>query len=124
MVANSAIARFALFAKQMANSIFRPVRVAVTAPTGPTIPYDVIIVGAGMAGLSAAYELKKAGLSVKILEQTDRFGGRVYTYSGSKYNLAPGIYAEGTYVTSTGLSVTCMNFQNDANLFLSGSYRI
>ncbi|CAB3977976.1 L-amino-acid oxidase-like [Paramuricea clavata] len=55
--------------------------------------YDVIIVGAGMAGLSAAYELKKAGLSVKILEQTERYGGRVFTY-GKESGLAPGLYGE------------------------------
>ncbi|XP_046860985.1 uncharacterized protein LOC124454225 [Xenia sp. Carnegie-2017] len=54
---------------------------------------DVIIVGAGMAGLSAAYELKKAGLSVKILEQTDRYGGRIFTY-GEESGLASGLYAE------------------------------
>ena len=56
--------------------------------------YDVIVVGAGMAGLSAAYELKKAGLSVKILEQTERYGGRVFTY-GEGSGLAPGLYGEG-----------------------------
>ena len=71
--------------------------VALTVPTGPTGPYDVIIVGAGMAGISAAYELKKAGLSVKILEQTDRFGGRVFTISHDDHSeLAPGLFAEGT----------------------------
>ncbi|XP_046860973.1 L-amino acid oxidase-like [Xenia sp. Carnegie-2017] len=46
-----------------------------------------------MAGLSAAYELKKAGLSVKILEQTDRYGGRIFTY-GEESGLASGLYAE------------------------------
>ncbi|XP_046861412.1 L-amino-acid oxidase-like [Xenia sp. Carnegie-2017] len=54
---------------------------------------DVIVVGAGMAGLSAAYELKKAGLSVKIRGQTERYGGRVYTY-GKESGLASGLYAE------------------------------
>ena len=58
------------------------------------IDYDVIIVGAGMAGLAAGYELKRAGLKVKILEQTDRFGGRVFTY-GEDAGLAPGLYGEG-----------------------------
>ncbi|XP_028417526.1 uncharacterized protein LOC114541927 [Dendronephthya gigantea] len=57
------------------------------------VEYDVIIVGAGMAGLAAAYELKRAGLKVKILEQTDRYGGRVFTY-GEDAGLAPGLYGE------------------------------
>ena len=39
----------------------------------------VIIVGAGLAGLSAAYTLKKKGLSVVVLEARDRIGGRVDT---------------------------------------------
>src|SRR5579864_8474075 len=40
---------------------------------------SVIIVGAGMAGLAAAQELGRAGLSVCILEARDRIGGRVFT---------------------------------------------
>lgn len=40
---------------------------------------DVIIVGAGLSGLSTAYNLKKAGLSYKILELTPRVGGRART---------------------------------------------
>lgn len=40
---------------------------------------DVIILGAGLSGLSAANHLKKAGLSVVILEGDNRIGGRVKT---------------------------------------------
>jgi monoamine oxidase len=39
----------------------------------------VVIVGAGMAGLVAAYELLKAGHDPLILEARQRVGGRVYT---------------------------------------------
>jgi monoamine oxidase len=40
---------------------------------------DVVVVGAGIAGLITAYELEQKGLSVHVLEALDRFGGRVAT---------------------------------------------
>ncbi len=40
---------------------------------------DVIVIGAGLSGLNAALILESAGLKVKIIEATDRFGGRVHT---------------------------------------------
>src|SRR6478735_8999661 len=40
---------------------------------------DVVIIGAGAAGTTAADELKKAGLSVVVLEARDRVGGRLWT---------------------------------------------
>ncbi len=51
----------------------------------------VIIVGAGLAGLSAAYELTHAGHDVVILEARGRPGGRVYTL---REPFSDGLYSE------------------------------
>ncbi len=40
---------------------------------------DVLVVGAGIAGLCCAYRISKAGLSVKVLEASERCGGRMTT---------------------------------------------
>src|SRR5699024_3652134 len=44
----------------------------------PTLERDVVVIGAGPAGLMAAYTLKKAGKSVAVVEARDRVGGRTW----------------------------------------------
>ena len=52
------------------------------APKGAS----VLILGAGMAGMCAAYELRKAGYHVKVLEYNNRPGGRNWSlYGGDTY---------------------------------------
>ena len=45
----------------------------------PSTDHDVVIVGAGAAGLYAAYELDGLGYDVLVLEATARHGGRIYS---------------------------------------------
>ena len=54
-------------------------------------PKRVVIVGAGLAGLSAGYELRRAGHTPIILEAQQRVGGRVYTLRDP---FTEGLYAE------------------------------
>ena len=64
---------------------------------------SVLVLGAGLAGMLAAYELRKAGYSVRVLEFQNRSGGRNFTLRGGdtltelggytqKVDFAPGNY--------------------------------
>ncbi len=64
----------------------------------------VVVVGAGLAGLVAAYELEQLGWQVTVLEARDRIGGRVYTcrqgFLEGQYAEAGGEYIDGLTVHS------------------------
>lgn len=47
--------------------------------TAPSNIHDVIVVGAGISGLSAAKLLRESGLKPVVLEARDRVGGRTFT---------------------------------------------
>jgi len=51
--------------------------------SNPSGDVDVVIIGAGIAGLTAARTLMDAGHSVVVIEAADRIGGRAYTESDS-----------------------------------------
>lgn len=56
----------------------------MTTTTSPLLPMGhpakrVLVLGAGMSGLSAALELQRSGHAVQVLEARDRPGGRVHT---------------------------------------------
>ena len=63
--------------------------IAKKFPSGK--PKKIVIVGAGLAGLAAGYELKRAGHTPIILEAQQRVGGRVYTLRDP---FTEGLYAE------------------------------
>lgn len=55
---------------------------------------DVVVIGAGAAGISAAHELKATGRTVLVLEARQRLGGRAYTDA----SLGPAYDAGAMYI--------------------------
>ena len=55
---------------------------AFALPAGSGRGRSIAILGGGIAGLVAAYELRQAGWNVTLLEARDRIGGRVWTVRG------------------------------------------
>ena len=46
---------------------------------------SMIIIGGGIAGMTAAFRLKKAGIKVTLLEKNDRLGGALYSHQEDGY---------------------------------------
>jgi monoamine oxidase len=81
----------------------------------------VAVIGAGLAGLSAAYELGRAGWTVTVLEARHRLGGRVY----SLRNFSNGLVAEGggEFIEETHTRMLAYADQFDLKLGRAGSWQ-
>ncbi len=75
-------------------------------------PKNIVVLGGGLAGLSAAYELKRAGHKVTILEARKASGGRVRTLR----NFADGLYAEAGPNSFPQDHTFTAGYANDFNL--------
>lgn len=60
-------------------ALAKPLRQDLPPLDGPVNGVKVVILGAGMAGLTAAYELNKLGYEIQILEAMTRPGGHNWT---------------------------------------------
>ena len=63
-------------------------------PTEDHLTDDVLIIGAGVAGLAAAQTLTKAGRRVRVLEARDRLGGRVLSLTDPTFPIPLDLGAE------------------------------
>ncbi|MEV4918538.1 NAD(P)/FAD-dependent oxidoreductase [Streptomyces tirandamycinicus] len=74
-----------------------PVLAAGPAGAAEGGPYDVIVIGAGFAGITATRELRARGKRVLLLEARGRVGGRTYldTFGGHQVEMG------GTWVETT-----------------------
>lgn len=55
------------------------IEATAAVPQAPTQEVDVVVVGGGLSGLQAAYDLQKAGMSCVVLEARDRVGGKTWS---------------------------------------------
>jgi monoamine oxidase len=71
-----------------------------------------VVIGAGFAGLAAAYKLKNAGWNVTVLEARDRIGGRVFSYSfPQNKNLICELGAEWVGESHERIKALCADFK-------------
>lgn len=73
-------------------------------------PRDVVVIGAGLAGLATAYELARSGHRVTVVEAQRRVGGRVHTIRDV---VAGGLYAEAGAVFIPEAHVLTMTYAHD-----------
>ncbi|MFZ3056201.1 MAG: UDP-galactopyranose mutase [Smithella sp.] len=63
--------------------------------------YDFIVVGAGFFGAIFAYEMKKVGKKVLVIEKRDHIGGNCYSYDCPKTNINVHKYGPHIFHTSS-----------------------
>ena len=71
---------------------------------------NVVIIGAGISGLSAAYKLKQSGANVTLIEARNRIGGRIFTYKFDDANLTCELGAEWVGRSHERLISLCKEF--------------
>ena len=108
---------------------------AILAGAAPRLAWgktqvDVAVIGAGLAGLHAAHLCEQAGLSVRVLEASDRVGGRLHTLDdlpgrpeaggiqiGAGYGRLHRIAAELEVALSNEAGAGAGRFQTPGNLY-------
>lgn len=51
---------------------------------------DIVVIGAGLTGLSTAFNLKKMGRDVLVLEKQNRIGGQIATHNEDGFTFESG----------------------------------
>jgi monoamine oxidase len=71
---------------------------------------SAVVIGAGLAGLAAAYRLKNAGWTVTVLEARDRIGGRVFSHKDQETGLVCELGAEWVGESHERIKALCRDF--------------
>lgn len=97
--------------ENIAESLLSPTK-ALAATSEQSDHMDVIVVGAGIAGLAAAHMLHSNGYKVVVLEARDRIGGRIWTENN-----------QGTIVDLGSSWIHSMDYGNPVG-FLAHTYEL
>ena len=81
--------------------------------TTPPSVFDVVVVGGGMAGLVLARDAAKGGLSVALLEASDRLGGEVMRHTVAGIDLDAGAESFATRGGTVATLATQLGLGND-----------
>lgn len=82
----------------------------IAKPCPPTTKRPVIIVGGGLAGLTAAVRAEQLGLSVVLLEKESRVGGNSAKATSGSFLLS------STLISSSGINACGTSVQRDNNI--------
>ena len=75
--------------------------------------YDCVIIGAGLAGLSCAHNLSKAGKKILVLDKNTHVGGRLQS-----------IVYNNTYIVDQGFQTVLSSYEELKNLDLDDDLKL
>lgn len=110
-----------------------PEEITTLCPKNYGKNFKIAVIGAGDAGLSAAFELRKIGCSITLFEASERVGGRIYTHyfdRGKKYfgdigamRLSPSHQATWHYIDLFKLKSSPFASKNiNGSFYIRGAY--
>jgi phytoene desaturase len=92
------------------------------APAGDS--YDVVVIGAGLGGLSAGACLAKAGRKVLVVEREDGAGGNARAFRRGPYTFDPAIHvtAQGFNIEFLDFYLSALGIAGDVELLRAGDF--
>ncbi|MCM8570425.1 FAD-dependent oxidoreductase [Gramella jeungdoensis] len=108
------VKQFSLGLGALGTGVFFPNMLSANFVEGTTLnPKKVLVIGAGLSGLAAAWELKNSGHQVTLIEARSRPGGRVSTI---REPFADGLYAEEGAAAYSSSYTHALKFINEFGL--------
>ena len=87
---------------------------------------DVMVIGGGLSGLAACYQLEKLGLPYTVIELRRRFGGQIHSHTKARFIMDASAFAftslaDEAWLAELGLSEQIVEIAPEAFIFHRGS---